>query len=144
MSIDENTLSETSALDSDEPAASNKRKGQIKTWLILIEALIALSFVPWLMMAGLSVMAFDSGYSFWAVLFVGLMWTYPLAAIIFSALAWVFYARKKYNLAAICPLLSFLPLAGILFMFAYDFIASALTSYLPYLARYLSRLTEAM
>jgi hypothetical protein len=70
-----------------------------------------------LALAGLSVMAFDSGYSLWAVLFVGAMWSYPLCAIIFSALAWVFYAKKKYKRAALSPLLSFLPAALIFLLF---------------------------
>jgi hypothetical protein len=104
----------------------NKRKGRVKTWLIVIEVLIALSFVPWLAVAGLSVMAFDSGYSVAAVVFVGAMWSYPLVAIIFSALAWVFYAKKKYKLAALCPLLSFLPAAVILIMFALDIALSGI------------------
>jgi hypothetical protein len=102
----------------------------IKTWLIIIESLIAISFLPWLALVGLSIMAFDSGYSFWAALFAGLMWSYPFTAIIFSALAWVFYARKKYRLAALCPLFSFLPLLGIGLMFVYDVVLSGMSALL--------------
>jgi hypothetical protein len=96
-------------MENEQLAVFTIQKKQVKIWLIVIDVLIALTFVPWLAVAGLSVMAFDSGVSFMAILFVGLMWSYPLVAIFFCALAWILYARKKYKMAALIPFLSFLP-----------------------------------
>ena len=100
--------------------SSDKKKHQVKTWLIVIEALMALSFLPWLLFAGIGIMAFDSGYSIFAAIFAGTLWSYPLLAIIFSTLAWIFYRKNKYTLAAVSPLISFLPLlvVGLIIVFA--------------------------
>jgi hypothetical protein len=48
------------------------------TWLIITQVLAALSLFPWLIMAGLSLLAFDSGYGLPAMLFVAMVWLYPL------------------------------------------------------------------
>jgi hypothetical protein len=106
--------------DNEQPVKPvNIKKARVQTWLIISEILIAASFVPWLVIAGTSVMAFDSGYSNFAAWLVGMVWSYPVVAIIFCALAWVFFALKKYKLAAICPLLSFLPAVGVVLLFVF-------------------------
>jgi hypothetical protein len=78
-------------------------------WLIASQVLAALSLIFWLMAAGLSVMAFDSGVTSEAWGFVIAVWSYPLWPIVFTIAAWVAYARKKDKLAAVLTTLTFLP-----------------------------------
>jgi heme/copper-type cytochrome/quinol oxidase subunit 4 len=60
-------------------------------------------------MAGLSVMAFDSGVSTEAWTFVILVWSYPVWPIAFAIASWIAYARKKDRLAGVLTTLTFLP-----------------------------------
>jgi hypothetical protein len=73
-------------------------------WLIVSQLLAAASLIFWLVMAGLSVMAFDSGVSAEAWTFVIVVWSYPIWPV-----AWIAYARKKDRLAGILTTLTFLP-----------------------------------
>ena len=61
-------------------------------------------------MAGLSVMAFDSGVTQEAWNFVLVVWLYPVWPIVFAIAAWVAYARKKDKLAGVLTTLTFLPI----------------------------------
>jgi len=60
-------------------------------------------------MAGLSVMAFDSGVSAQAWTFVIAVWSYPIWPIGFAIASWIAYARKKDRLAGVLTTLTFLP-----------------------------------
>jgi hypothetical protein len=78
-------------------------------WLIISQLLTLASLVFWLLMAGLSVMAFDSGVSAQAWAFVITVWSYPIWPIVFTIASWIAYARKKDRLAGILTTLTFLP-----------------------------------
>jgi hypothetical protein len=85
-------------------------------WLILSQALAVASLFFWLLMAGLSVMAFDSGVSAEAWAFVIAVWSYPLWPIAFAIASWIAYARHKDRLAAILTTLTFLPVLVVFLM----------------------------
>ncbi|MGE5378969.1 MAG: hypothetical protein ACM3XO_28260 [Bacteroidota bacterium] len=78
-------------------------------WLIISQALAVLSLVFWLLVAGLSVMAFDSGVTAQAWTFVILVWSYPLWPIGFAIASWIAYAFHKDRLAGFLTTLTFLP-----------------------------------
>ena len=86
----------------------------ILIWLIVSQILALASLVFWLLMAGLSVMAFDSGVTAEAWTFVIAVWSYPLWPLAFAIAAWIAYARKKDRLAAILTTLTFLPVLVLL------------------------------
>jgi hypothetical protein len=78
-------------------------------WLILSQALAVLSLFFWLLVAGLSVMAFDSGVTAQAWTFVTVVWSYPLWPIAFAVASWIAYARHRDRLSAVLTTLTFLP-----------------------------------
>jgi len=78
-------------------------------WLIISQALAVLSLVFWLLVAGLSVMAFDSGVTAEAWTFVIAVWSYPLWPIGFAIASWIAYAFRKDKLAGFLTTLTFLP-----------------------------------
>jgi glucan phosphoethanolaminetransferase (alkaline phosphatase superfamily) len=78
-------------------------------WLIVSQLLAVASLFFWLIMAGLSVMAFDSGVSTEAWTFVIAVWSYPIWPIAFAIAAWIAYARKKDKLAGMLTTFTFLP-----------------------------------
>ncbi len=83
------------------------------TWLILTQVLATLSLFPWLIMTGLSLLAFDSGYHLSAILFVVLIWVYPLLPLGCAIRAWWLYRHDKVRGALITtsiPLVVVLPL----------------------------------
>ena len=82
----------------------------ILIWLIVSQVLALASLFFWLVMAGLSVMAFDSGVTQEAWNFVIAVWLYPIWPIVFAIAAWVAYARKKDKLAGVLTALTFLPI----------------------------------
>lgn len=81
----------------------------VLTWLIISQLLTLASLFFWLLVAGLSVMAFDSGVSAQAWAFVIAVWSYPIWPIVFTIASWIAYARKKDRLAGILTTLTFLP-----------------------------------
>lgn len=81
----------------------------ILIWLIISQLLALASLFFWLVMAGLSVMAFDSGESPQAWAFVITVWAYPIWPIIFTIASWIAYVRKKDRAAGILTTLTFLP-----------------------------------
>ena len=89
-------------------APPSKRTG-LTIWMILSQILAVLSLIPWLLMAGLSVMAFDSGVTAeaWAVVIA--VWSYPILPILLVIAAWIAYARRKNILAAVLSGFSFAP-----------------------------------
>ena len=81
----------------------------ILIWLIASQVLALLSLIFWLVVAGLSVMAFDSGVSAEAWTFVIAVWSYPIWPVAFAIAAWIAYARKKDRLAGVLTAFTFLP-----------------------------------
>ncbi len=79
-------------------------------WLIISQLLTVATLFFWLLIAGLSVMAFDSGVSAQAWTFVIAVWSYPIWPIAFTIASWVAYARKKDRLAGVLTTLTFLPI----------------------------------
>ena len=89
------------------PAARSRKP--ILIWLIASQLLALVSLIFWMFVAGISVMAFDSGVTQEAWNVVIAVWAYPLWPIAFIIAAWVAYARKKDRLAAVLTTLTFLP-----------------------------------
>lgn len=85
-----------------------KRTGLL-VWMIVSQVLTLLSLLIWLLVAGLSVMAFDSGVTTAAWTIVIAVWSYPIIPILLVIGAWIAYARHKNRLAAILSGLSFAP-----------------------------------
>jgi hypothetical protein len=85
-----------------------KRTGLL-IWMIVSQALMVLSLVIWLLVAGLSVMAFDSGVSAEAWAFVITVWSYPIIPIALVIGSWIAYRRRRNTLAAVLSGLSFAP-----------------------------------
>jgi hypothetical protein len=92
-----------------EIAAQPKRRTGLLTWLILSQLLALGSLLIWLVMAGLSVMAFDAGESPEAWAFVLTVWAYPLFPLVMAIGAWIAFARRKNRLAAVLSGLTFAP-----------------------------------
>ena len=90
-----------------------KRTGLV-IWMIVSQLLMLGSLVFWLLMAGLSVMAFDSGVTTEAWTFVFLVWAYPIVPLILVIAAWIAFAKRKNTLAAILSGLSFAPITLLL------------------------------
>ena len=90
----------------------------ILIWLIASQVLALASLFFWLVMAGLSVMAFDSGVTHEAWNFVIAVWLYPVWPIVFAIAAWVAYARKKDKLAGLLTTLTFLPILVLMLIIA--------------------------
>lgn len=78
-------------------------------WLIASQLLAAASLFFWLLAAGLSFMAFDSGVSRQAWTFVIAVWSYPVWPVGFAIASWIAYGRKKDKLAGVLTTLTFLP-----------------------------------
>ena len=78
-------------------------------WLILSQVLAVASLFFWLLIAGLSVMAFDSGVTAEAWTIVIVVWSYPIWPIAFAIASWIAYAWHKDRLAAVLTTLTFLP-----------------------------------
>ena len=99
------------AEDSSASPAGHPR--QVILWIAVSEVICLASLASWLVMSLLSVMAFDSGYSTEAAVFVGVVWGYPLLPIFAAVATWILVARKRYRAAVIVtsiPLLIALPL----------------------------------
>ena len=90
----------------------------ILIWLIASQVLALASLFFWLLMVGLSVMAFDSGVTQEAWNFVIAVWLYPVWPIVFAIAAWVAYARKKDKLAGVLTTLTFLPILVLIIIIA--------------------------
>ena len=86
----------------------------ILIWLIVSQVLALASLVVWLLMAGLSVMAFDAGVTQEAWNFVIAVWLYPIWPIVFAIASWVAYWRKRDKLAGVLTTFTFLPILVLL------------------------------
>jgi len=92
----------------DSPSPEPKRTGLI-IWIILSQLIAVGSLVIWLVMAGLSVMAFDQGSTPEAWAFVIAVWSYPLFPLAIIIGSWIAYRRRRNTLAAVLSGLSFAP-----------------------------------
>ena len=90
----------------------------ILIWLIVSQLLALGSLVIWLIVAGLSVMAFDSGETTEAWTFVLAVWSYPIWPLGFAIASWIAYARKKDRLAGVLTTLTFLPILVLIILVA--------------------------
>jgi hypothetical protein len=98
----------------------------ILIWLIASQLLALVSLFFWLMVAGLSVMAFDSGESPEAWAFVITVWSYPTWPLVFSVSSWIAYARKKDKLAGILTTFTFLPVLLLILVIVFSNLAFTL------------------
>jgi hypothetical protein len=87
----------------------DKPRTGLLIWMIVSQILTVLSLVIWLFLAGISVMAFDSGVSTEAWTIVIAVWSYPIIPIVLVIAAWIAFARRKNILAAVLSGLSFAP-----------------------------------
>jgi hypothetical protein len=101
-----------------ETTLPSRSRTPILIWLIASQILALLSLLFWLVVAGLSVMAFDSGVSTEAWTFVIAVWSYPVWPLGFAIAAWIAYARKKDRLAGVLTTLTFLPVLILLVILA--------------------------
>lgn len=78
-----------------------KRRTGLLIWLIVSQLLAIGSLRYWVLAAGLSVMAFDSGDSplAWAIVIAA--WAYPLFPLSMAISAWLAFALRKNRLAAV-------------------------------------------
>ena len=98
-----------------EVAAPPKRRTGLVIWLIFSQLLALATLSFWLLVAGLSVMAFDEGSSRVAWAIVIAVWAYPLFPLAMAIGAWIAFAFRKNRLAAILSGLAFVP-AGLLYL----------------------------
>jgi hypothetical protein len=85
----------------NETSAPPKRRTGLLIWLIVSQLLAVASLYLWIIVAGLSVMAFDSGDSrvAWAIVLGA--WAYPLFPLGMAISAWLAFALRKNRLAAV-------------------------------------------
>ena len=98
-----------------ELTAKPKRGTVTLLWLITSQLLALATLLFWALVAGLSVMAFDSGPSRVAWTIVLTVWAYPLFPLTMAIGAWVAFAFRRNRLAAILSGLTFVP-AGLLYL----------------------------
>ena len=89
--------------------SSGPRRTGLIIWMIVAQVLTVASLSFWLLVAGLSFMAFDGGNTSEAWTTVILIWSYPLFPIIASIIAWVAFAKRKNILAGIFAGVAFAP-----------------------------------
>lgn len=88
---------------------TSKPRWGLLIWMIVSQVLMVASLAIWLLVAGLSVMAFDSGVSAEAWTFVIIVWSYPILPIGLVIASWIAYARRRNAWAAVLSGLSFAP-----------------------------------
>jgi hypothetical protein len=87
----------------------DKKRTGLTIWMIIAQVLAVASLGFWLLVAGLSFMAFDSGDTAQAWTIIIVVWSYPLLPLALSIAAWVAYARRKNILAGVLAGLTFAP-----------------------------------
>jgi uncharacterized BrkB/YihY/UPF0761 family membrane protein len=75
------------------PAPLKRRTGLL-IWLIVSQLLAVVSLLIWIIIAGLSVMAFDQGSPPEAWAFGIGVWSYPLFPLVMAVGAWIAFARR--------------------------------------------------
>lgn len=87
--------------------------------LIVLQSIQALTLLPWLMMAGFAVMAFDAPGSekMWEPWgFVLAIWSYPLWLLAAGIVSWVLYSRRWLVTAVVVAALFTLPMPAFLLL----------------------------
>jgi hypothetical protein len=92
-----------------EPTAKPKRSTATLIWLIISQLIAVATLFFWVLVAGLSVMAFDEGPSPVAWTIVIAAWAYPLFPLVMAIGAWIAFAFRKNRPAAILSGLTFKP-----------------------------------
>jgi len=77
--------------------------------MIVSQLLTLGSLMIWLLVAGFSFMAFDSGSTPEAWTLVIAVWSYPIVPLILIIIAWIAYAKRRNVLAGVLSGLSFTP-----------------------------------
>jgi hypothetical protein len=90
-----------------ELTAKPKRSIVTLIWLIVSQLMALVSLLFWVVVAGLSVMAADSGSSPEVLTFILAVWAYPLFPLVMAIGAWIAFAFRKNRLAAILSGLAF-------------------------------------
>lgn len=91
-----------------------RKRPAVLAWLIVSQTLYVVSLLPWLVAAGMAVMAFDAPGSteMWQPwLFAGTIWSYPFWMLACAIVAWVLYAKNRARGADIATSVPFLALA---------------------------------
>ena len=86
-----------------------RRRTGLLIWLIVSQLLAIASLRLWVLVAGLSVMAFDEGGSplAWAIVIAA--WAYPLFPLSMAVSAWLAFLLRKNRLAAVLTGLTIVP-----------------------------------
>ena len=101
--------------------AAAPRSRRTLAWLAASQLLALASLLPWLGVAGTSIVGFEAPETGGAVapwVFLGVVWSYPLLPLGCAVAAWLAYGRRRYGRAAVLsavPLLPALPLLAYLF-----------------------------
>lgn len=100
-----------------EPALRTRTRVVALLTLIGSQLFCAASLLPWLVIAGLSFMAFDApgstaNWEPWA--FVAAVWSYPIWVALFAFSAWLLFAKRRYVAAVAMTSLPTLPGVAIL------------------------------
>lgn len=90
-----------------DPNPTGRRRTLI--WLIVSQLLALGSLLIWLLVAGLSVMAFDQGSTPEAWAFVIAVWFYPVIPLALAVGAWIAFRFHRYVLANVLSTITFLP-----------------------------------
>ncbi|EFM08547.1 conserved hypothetical protein [Paenibacillus curdlanolyticus YK9] len=90
----------------------------MKIFLAISQIIYVISFLPWLLIFGMSFMSFDQGFSVWNLSFVGGIAIYPVAVLLGSILGWVLHKRNK-RAAVIWNLVPMLWVVGIISLFLF-------------------------
>jgi|GEM_PF-2054255 len=102
-------------MENVSPNGLIRRRWLTVVWLLLSQVIGLLPLLLWLVAAPFSLMAFDSGVSTDATLFVAAIWCYPVLPIGAVLGAWTLFAFKKDKAALFVtslPLLVAVPLFG--------------------------------
>jgi len=88
--------------------------------LLALQAVQLLSLLPWLLLAGISLMAFDAPGSEktwqpWAIV-LGI-WSYPLWLLLTAIASWLLFVFHHYKSAITLSVVFTLPLPAMLFLF---------------------------
>lgn len=101
----------TSNSDDEAVTAGNQRprRSALILWLVVSQLALLVALFPWLGAAMMSLLAFDSGVTSEAMIFVAMMWSFPVLAIVFVIAAWTSFKYQKNRLAAILTGLPLIP-----------------------------------
>lgn len=97
-----------------------RRRRSVLLWLILTQLVVLVSLVPWIILAGFTFVALDTGardtLGVWAMRIA--LWAYPLLPVACSALAWKAYrlggTRRAVTLASVALVAAALLIAYVL------------------------------